>query len=226
MGHQQLTIGEGDGDRDGVGGRPYLRDGVWPVCANQHVVGTAGAGPCPNFGQPMLHFLRFDVRAGWGTPFPAGAHVSFFQCVACCDAFIPPADRRLPAAFWDVRGPGPGQNPGSWSIAIDPPGAPLVRAATAEPFVAPRLVTFVDGDGAPRVGGVPADDAGYTCGCGSRMAFLAQLPANLPFVTQPGAPSQAGTYSKKKYKLFLGNTITVVACAAGCHPRAVVPHNH
>jgi hypothetical protein len=201
-----IVATEGEGDRDGIGGRPYLRDGRWPVCAN---------ASCKRNGQALTHYLRFDVRAEWGTRFAPGTHFSLFQCVACGDAFLPP-----PAGV--VRpGAGDAASWGWWSATIEPPGAPLVRAEAPEPLVAPKQVSFGDVDRrGMRIGG--DGPTPYTCACGEALAPLVTIPADLPFPTLPGAPEQTGTYSSKKYRVFLGNHVDVLACPKGC---VVIPLN-
>jgi hypothetical protein len=235
----RIDFTPGDSDRDGFGGRPYLRDGKWPVCTHEAVLKDVvddkpTYAPCTRLGQPMTHFLRFDIRAEWQTPFAAGSHFSLFHCVACADAFIPPTDRpppwQMPARFWEsTEIVGRHCNYGWWYAALEPPGAPLVRAASAEPLLVEQSLAFVrDDDKLPSVGGKPRwlqGAEGYVCPCGAAMALVVQLPENFPFPTTPGAPEQRGTYSKKRYKLFLGNAVYMFACPKGCDPRSVLPVN-
>jgi hypothetical protein len=211
----RIELTDGHGDRDGAGGRPYLRDGLWPTCSFQRVVQDDGSpGKCRRFGQPLTHFFRFDVREEWGTPFPAGSHFTLFQCVACADAFIPngPKPHTLPAKFWEQDD----NNHGWWYAALEPPGAPLVRAESAEPLLVPRALSF-------SVDGKARGDGRYVCACGASMETLLRLPENFAFKTTPGAPEQRGTYSDTEYLLFLGNPLSMFACPKGCDPRAVVP---
>jgi hypothetical protein len=110
---QQLERIDGDGDRDGIGGRPYVRDGVWPVCTNDRFVTADGPARCARYGQPMAHFLRFDVRAEHGLPVPVGSRFSLFLCPACADAVMPPPGVppwSLPERFWVSPG-GAGRGP-------------------------------------------------------------------------------------------------------------------
>ena len=62
----------------------------------------------------------------------------------------------------------------------------------------------------------------YSCACGATLALLLSVPADYPFPTLPGAPEQVGTYSAKKYRMFLGNYVQVLACPKGC---IVIPLN-
>ncbi|HEY5938975.1 MAG TPA: hypothetical protein VIU61_30185 [Kofleriaceae bacterium] len=68
----RIDLEDGDGDRDGVGGRPYLRDGTWPVCDHANVLDAVVDDKptykkCARFGQPLTHFIRFDIRDEWKT---------------------------------------------------------------------------------------------------------------------------------------------------------------
>lgn len=227
----QLAAHDGDGDRDGIGGRPYLR-GDWPVCRHEHVVTTEGHAKCARFGQPLAHFLRFDVRAEWDTPFPAGSHFSLFQCVACADAVIPPTSGvppwQLAQAFWTTTALEPGtnySNYGWWYASLEPPGAPLVRASHADEFIAPRMLVSEAGGGEIVVGDrLDAGKHPFRCACGELLEMLVGIGGDVPFATLPGAPEQRGTYSAKRYKVFLGNQTTILACSKGCDPRAVIPY--
>lgn len=231
MARHQITPVAGDGDRDGIGGRPHLRNGEWPVCRHEHVVTAEGHARCPRYGQPLTHFLRFDVRAEWETPFPAGSHFSLFQCVACADAFMPPSGEAPPwqlrERFWATEGLEPGKNYsnyGWWYASLEPPGAPLVQAGYAEPLVAPRALEITEGEGEIIVGAkIPEGRHPFRCACGALLERVVGIGGDVPFPTLPGAPKQCGTYSSRNYMVFLGNQTTMLACPKGCDPWAVVP---
>ena len=227
----------GEGDRDGIGGRPHLRNGEWPVCTHDQVVTAGGPARCPRFGKSLTHFFRFDVRPEWGLPFPAGTHFSFFQCVACADSVIPPDTAppwQLPERFWEggkkLQGNRNYTNYNWWYASMEPPGTALLRANVAEPLIRPASLGFSpEGAGTTRtikVGGEPdwlQDPESYRCSCGSPMAFLCQVSEECEFVTLPGAPEQSGTYSSTNYMIFLGNQAYFFACPRACNARAVIP---
>jgi hypothetical protein len=129
----------------------------------------------------------------------------------------------MPAKFWESTD----RNYLGWHASIEPPGAPLARAAAPEPLLVEQKLVFVaDDKKAPFVGGeMPKLKNTLVCGCGAPMKFVALFPANFPFATTAGAPEQAGVYSSTEYSLFLGNTVLFFGCANGCDPRAVVPLN-
>src|SRR6185503_9030224 len=85
---------------------------------------------------------------------------------------------------------------------------------------------FLVGSGGVKVGGTPSwvqQPEVHVCCCGSRMAFIGQVPLDHPFPKLPDAPEQPDTFSAEDYCLFLGNETYLFACERQCHPGAVWP---
>ena len=54
------------------------------------------------------------------------------------------------------------------------------------------------------------------------MKLLLQVPENYGFDMSDNAPQQTNSYSKR-YTLFLGNQLYLLACSRQCHPLALWP---
>jgi hypothetical protein len=204
--------------RSSVGGRPHVQE--WPKCRTHQV--------------PLVLFFQIAAADG-GAPLRAGEQLLVFQCPQWNDipefASVKPGEQ-LPARFWE-------QGEGHYAFFLTPAaGAPqglephLVHsrmvfedAADQTEEVAPKTASpFQVGSRGFKLGGVPSwaqDPQVYRCQCGAEMEHLVQVPLNFIFPKAPEAAQQPGTYSKKKYLIFLGNETYLSACTKRCDPQAV-----
>ena len=210
-----------DAPRSSVGGRPRLAAGQeWPKCRTHQV--------------PMILFFQIDAADG-GAPMRSGEHLLVFQCPEWND--IPDFMRsdpgeQLPARFWE-------QGQGHYAFFLNrsagEPQAPeshlvhsrMVFEDTAEQpedVQAADGKTFQVGIQEFKVGGIPSwaqDPQVHRCGCGAEQELLVQVPDSFKFPKAPEAPEQPGTYSNKRYLIFLGNETYLFACTNRCDPQAV-----
>jgi hypothetical protein len=200
--------------RSTQGGRPILAaDQAWPRC---------------HCGEAMTLFFQVDIPEDL-PPF-AGSHLLAFQCPKHNDAVFPPTGGQLVGAWWDA----PGQ---FWRFLLNRKGSSETVAPDADPYirsanlVARAATDDVDngvGTRGFKLGGEPSwcqDPERYTCSCGAPLAFVAMVPENYEFATNPGQVEQPGWYRASDWALFLGNEVYIHACSAQCDPRAVWPIN-
>jgi hypothetical protein len=205
--------------RSSVGGRPLLA-GEWPKCRTHQV--------------PMVLFFQIDAADG-GAPLRGSEHLLVFQCPQWNDipdfAPVKPGEQ-LPARFWE-------KGEGHYAFFLNASaGAPQ----GLEPNLVHSRIVFEDAPEQPqevavktgtpftvgvrgfKLGGIPSWAQGpqvYRCQCGAEMEPLVQVPLNFIFPKAPDAPQQPGTYSKKKYLIFLGNETYLFACTKRCDPQAL-----
>jgi hypothetical protein len=204
-----------------VGGKPQVAAGsTWPQCRTHQV--------------PMVLFFQLDAASA-GAPLRAGEHLLVFQCPQWNDIpdlpTVKPGEA-LPARFWE-------QGEGHYAFFLDT-GARTVlglethlvhskmtfedAAEDAKEVATKTPRPFTAGIRGFKIGGVPSWAQGpqvYKCGCGADLEFLVQVPLNFIFPKAPEAPQQPGTYSKKKYLIFLGNETYLFGCTGRCDPHAV-----